>query len=77
MTTTAITKPEEVAGLRYALDFEPCEAVDWFVFACYAQYDKKDPVLARELRTFGEAICHQREMYLSEDIEAQLADLWK
>lgn len=77
MALTAVTQPDEVADLRCALDFEPHEALDWFGLANYAQRDKDNPALARKLRTFGEAICARREMYLSKSLEAEIADLWK
>ena len=75
MTLKTVTKPEEVANLRGALEFEPHEADDWFGLANYAQKDKNNPALARKLRTFGEAICARRDMYLSESLEAEIADL--
>jgi hypothetical protein len=77
MTLKIVTNPEEVADLLCALDFEPHEADDWFGFANYAQKDKGNPALARKIRTFGEAICHRRDMYLSKSLHAEILDLWK
>lgn len=74
MTLIAVTNPEDIANLRGALEFEPHEAEDWFSLANYVQTDKNKPALARKLRTFGEAICHRRDMYLSESLEAEIQE---